>query len=69
MGYAKYWTYEGKGEQVDKTYVSGYFTSEELESFAANENYGYAFRFAVNGDGSAVSADQGIITDLDSETK
>ncbi|MEY8357151.1 hypothetical protein AALB39_27940 [Lachnospiraceae bacterium 54-53] len=69
VGYSRLWTYEGEGKQVDKTYISGYFTGEELEKFAADENYGYMFSFAQNGDGSAVPADQGIITDFDSEVK
>ena len=69
VGYSKCWTYQGNNEKVDILYVSGYFTEEQLENFPASENYGYTFRFATNGDGSSVSADQGIITDVDSEMK
>ena len=60
VGYSEAWTYQGEGEQVAYSYVSGYFTEKELEEFAANESYGYTFSFATNGDGSTVPGDQGI---------
>ena len=57
IGYSKAWTYKGQGEKVPYTFLSGLFTVEELENFNANSDYGYAFRFTHNGDGSAVKAD------------
>lgn len=61
VGYAEAWTYQGKDEKVPFTYVAGYFTAKELQSFIASQDYGYTFRFVKNGDGSPVSPDQGII--------
>lgn len=69
IGYAESWTYEGNGKQVIIPYIAGYFTEKELENFVANQTYGYAFRFAQNGDGSPISAEQGIIIDFDSSSK
>lgn len=69
VGYSKYWTYQGNQEKVEIPYVSGYFTEKQLEDFAINEKYGYTFRFATNGDGGPVSADQGVVTDFNSEAK
>lgn len=65
VGYAKAWMYPGQGERVPYTYVAGYFTAEELEKFAASADYGYAFHFTVNGDGSPVSSGQGIVCGFD----
>lgn len=65
VGYAEAWTYQGQGEQMPYTFAAGYFTAEELESFAASTDYGYAFHFAINGDGSPVSSEQGIVCDFD----
>lgn len=67
VGYAEAWTYQGEGEKVPYTYVAGYFTAEELQSFKASKDLGYAFRFATNGDGSSVSSDQGIVCNFDGE--
>lgn len=65
VGYSKAWEYQGEDEKVTYTYVSGYFNAEELQSFIVNKDYGYTFRFAKNGDGSLVSADQGIISNFE----
>ena len=65
VGYAMYWEYQGKEEQVSKFRVAGFFTKEELDSFCVNKTYGYAFSFMLNGDRSPVSSQQGIITDYD----
>lgn len=58
MGYdvffAEAWTYEGDGEKVPYTYLAGLFTVDELKSFQTSADYGYAFRFAHNGDGACV---------------
>lgn len=60
VGYSKVWTYKGRGEKVPYTFLSGLFTVEELENFKASPDYGYAFRFAHNGDGSAVKVDMSV---------
>ncbi|NLF80418.1 MAG: hypothetical protein GX572_04405 [Clostridia bacterium] len=57
LGYAQAWTYQGQGERVAYAYLSGLFTVQELENFAADSSYGYSFYFAHNGDGSAVAVD------------
>ena len=57
IGYSEAWTYRGQGEKVPYTFLSGLFTVEELENYKASPDYGYAFRFAHNGDGSAVKVD------------
>ncbi len=56
--YATQWTYQGDMEKTDIVYTAGYFTAEQLNNFAVNEKYGYAFSFATNGDGSAVDVNQ-----------
>ncbi len=59
MGLAESWTYQGEEmEQVTFSYLAGYFTKEQLEKFDGSADYGYAFSFAVNGDGTAVSPDE-----------
>ncbi len=63
VGYIETWTYQGQGEQVYYYIAAGYFTAEQLENFPASSDYGYAFRFITNGDGSPVDAQQGLITD------
>ena len=65
LGYSEAWEYQGEDEKVAYTYVAGYFTAEELKSFIVNKDYGYAFRFVKNGDGSPVSGEQGIISNLE----
>lgn len=65
VGYAEAWEYRGEGEKVPYPYAAGYFTAGELESFGASKDYGYAFHFAANGDGSPVSSGQGIVCDFD----
>lgn len=52
------WTYEGEGEKVEQNVVVGLFTESELADFDVNPDYGYAFRFVTNGDGSPVSIDE-----------
>lgn len=69
VGYAEAWTYQGKDEKVPYTYVAGYFTAKELQSFIVSQDYGYTFRFVKNGDGSPVSSDQGIIFDFGGRKK
>lgn len=61
VGYAKNWQYEGENQQVNHTYVAGYFTAEELKNFKASEGLGYTLKFVTNGDGTAVSAEKGIV--------
>ena len=60
LGYELYevenWTYQGKGEKIYYSVVVGLFSEEDLADFNVNPNYGYAFHFESNGDGSAVSA-------------
>lgn len=65
VGYAQAWEYQGtEGEHVTYTYVAGCLTAEELQNFPASPDYGYAFRFVHNGDGSALAAEQqNIVTD------
>jgi len=57
MRYSQAWTYQGKGEQIPYTYLSGLFTVEALENFPAGADYGYSFYFAHNGDGSPAIVD------------
>lgn len=59
---AKAWTYEGNAQKVDYTYVGAYLTADQLEHFKMSTNYGYAFQFASNGDGSPVEGKAGSIT-------
>ena len=52
------------------TLVVGLFTEEELNNFAVNEKYGYAFKFERNGDGSSIKIDEkDVITDFKSFVK
>lgn len=64
VGYATAWTYQGNQQQVDYSYIAGYFTADQLKNFVADSHYGYGFRFATNGDGLPVDADQGIDIDF-----
>lgn len=67
VGFATGWTYQGEdGEKADMSYAAGYFTAEQLERFPASADYGYAFSFATNGDGSAVSPDQTLSSEFPS---
>jgi hypothetical protein len=59
-GYATSWTYQGDMEKVNTSYLAGYFTKEQLETFKAGSEYGYTFSFATNGDGSPVNAKQSL---------
>lgn len=63
LGYKLYyvedhWTYYGDNQKEYSPVVVGLFTEEELSNFKASEQYGYAFHFETNGDGSAVSVDE-----------
>lgn len=59
VGYAQAWEYQGaEGDRVAYTYVAGSLTAETLQNFPANPEYGYAFRFVRNGDGSAPTREQ-----------
>ncbi|MDQ1236973.1 hypothetical protein QE450_004471 [Paenibacillus sp. SORGH_AS306] len=62
IDFAKAWTYEGNLQKVDYTYVGAYLTADQLQQFKANTNYGYAFQFASNGDGSPVQGKAGSIS-------
>ncbi|MEJ8305726.1 S-layer homology domain-containing protein [Saccharibacillus sacchari] len=62
IGYAKAWTYAGNLQKAEYTYISGTFTAEQLQAFKASTAYGYAFDFASNGDGSAVTSQNGAVT-------
>ena len=47
------WIYEGsEGAHVPQTVVTAMVTAEELANFPVSQNYGYAFFFPCNGDGS-----------------
>ena len=65
VGYAQAWEYQGaEGAHVTYNYVAGCLTAEQLQNFPASPDYGYAFRFVRNGDGSAPAAgQQNIVTD------
>ena len=62
IGYAKVWTYEGNLQKAEYTYISGTFTAEQLKAFKASTGYGYAFDFALNGDGSPAASKNGAVT-------
>lgn len=64
VGYATAWTYQGNQQKVDYSYIAGYFTADQLQNFVADSHYGYGFRFATNGDGTPVDAEQGIHIDF-----
>ena len=57
VGYAESWTYQGEGGQVDYLYAAGLLTAEQLKNFPASSEYGYAFRFATNADGTPVTTE------------
>lgn len=65
VGYAQAWEYQGtEAEHVTYIYAAGCLTAETLQNFPVNPEYGYAFRFIHNGDGSAPTAEQqNIVTD------
>ena len=72
LGYKLYtterWTYKGEGEKVVLPVVVGLFSEEELTSFDTNPDYGYAFRFVTNGDGSSIAFDENLVTRFDACT-
>ena len=60
LGYKLYyvedhWTYYGDNQKKYSPVVVGLFTEDELNNFKASEQYGYAFHFVTNGDGSSVT--------------
>ena len=62
---AEYWTYKGEGEKDYSTAVVGYFTESDLVHFKTNPEYGYMFRFVINGDGSGITVDENdLITEI-----
>ena len=63
VGYMETWEYEGAGDRFYYTVAAGYFSAEQLEHFPASENYGYIFHFITDGNGKAMPAQQGLITD------
>lgn len=64
IGYAEAWEYKNPDEKIKYNYIAGYITADDLRNFPANENYGYSFYFAVNGDGSPVDGGDGIIIEF-----
>ena len=64
VGYATAWTYQDEWEKVELSYLAGYFTKEQLENFLTSPQFGYAFSFATNGDGSPVDAEQSLATEF-----
>lgn len=72
LGYKLYyvedhWTYYGDNQKEYCPVVVGLFTEDELTNFKASEQYGYAFHFETNGDGSSVSIDEeNVVTNFNS---
>lgn len=72
LGYKLYyvedhWTYYGDNQKEYSPVVVGLFTEDELTNFKASEQYGYAFHFETNGDGSSVSVDEkDVVTNFNS---
>lgn len=72
LGYRLYyvedhWTYYGDNQKEYSPVVVGLFTEDELTNFKASEQYGYAFHFETNGDGSSVSIDEeNVVTNFNS---
>lgn len=72
LGYRLYyvedhWTYFGDNQKEYSPIVVGLFTEDELSNFKASEQYGYAFHFETNGDGSSVSVDEkDVVTNFNS---
>ena len=72
LGYKLYyvvdhWTYYGVNQKEYSPVVVGLFTEDELTNFKASEQYGYAFHFETNGDGSSVSIDEeNVVTNFNS---
>lgn len=59
----QWWQYQGKNaEKVYSDIVVGVFTEEELNSFDVNPEYGYAFYFVTNGNGSPLTFDESTAT-------
>ena len=72
LGYKLYyvedhWTYYGDNQKEYIPVVVGFFTEEELSNFNASEQYGYAFHFETNGDGSSVSVNnENVVSNFNS---
>lgn len=59
----KQWEYQGENaEKVYSDIVVGVFTEEELNRFDGNPEYGYAFYFVRNGNGSPLRFDKSTAT-------
>lgn len=57
------WEFQGKNaEKVYRDIVVGVFTEEELNRFDVNPEYGYAFHFVTNDDGSPIDFDESTAT-------
>ena len=63
VGYIETWEHEGADGRFYHYVPAGYFSAEQLENFPASEDYSYAFYFITDGDGKAIPAQQGLITD------
>ena len=72
LGYKLYyvedhWTYYGDNQKEYSPVVVGLFTEDELTNFKASEQYGYAFHFETNGDGSAIKInEENVVTNFNS---
>uniref|UniRef100_UPI004055CFF6 hypothetical protein n=1 Tax=Agathobacter sp. TaxID=2021311 RepID=UPI004055CFF6 len=72
LGYKLYyvedhWTYYGDNQKKYSPVVVGLFTEDELNNFKASEQYGYAFHFVTNGDGSSVTVtEEDVVSNFNS---
>lgn len=72
LGYKLYyvedhWTYYGDNQKEYSPVVVGLFTEDELTNFKASEQYGYAFHFETNGDGSTIKInEENVVTNFNS---
>lgn len=64
LGYTFYeietFSYEGEGVKMPESVLLVQMTDGELEAFTPSPEYGYAFRFVHNGDGSAIDFDDAV---------
>lgn len=52
------WEYQGAdGQKVTLPVIVGLFTESQLQHFPVSDQYGYAFHFVTNGDGSPLAFD------------
>lgn len=62
----EHWAYGGEGEKLYSPIITALVTEEEVLSLKVNENYGYFFYFAKNGDSSPIIFEGAeAITDFD----